>query len=183
MALHFDERKATQLVARLLKRAGGQLNVLKLVKLAYLAERRALVESGRPITFDRFVAMPHGPVVSATLNLINDEPDPRSLGYWNQFISERVGHDVALRADPGVGALSRFELSVIDGVYDDFGHMDRFALRDLTHALPEYRDPEGSSLPIHIRDVLEAEGYSEDEVLEVELRLQHESDIAVALSG
>ena len=44
MALRFDVQKSTQLVARLLQRSGGTQNVLKLLKLVYLADRRALVE-------------------------------------------------------------------------------------------------------------------------------------------
>lgn len=183
MPLQFDERKATQLVAHLLARAGGRLNVLKLMKLAYLADRRALVDAGRPITFDQFVSMPHGPVLSATLNLINEEPDPRSPSYWTSHISERLGHDVTLLKHPGADALSRFETETIDRVYDEFGHMDRFVLRDLTHDLPEYRDPHGSSRPIYIREILGAEGYSEEDARSVEIALEHEAAVAAALGA
>ena len=183
MALRFDERKTTQLVARLIEHGGGQLNVLKLVKLVYLTDRRALVEGGRPITFDRFVSMPHGPVNSATLNLLNDEPDPNGKSYWHSYISERSGYDVRLLKAPGVGALSAFELSIVDEVFAEFGHMDRFALRDVTHDLPEWSDPHGSSTPIHVHEILESDGYSEDEAREIEHALEHESFVLAELGA
>lgn len=181
MSLRFDETKTTQLVARLLAKSGGKLNVLKLVKLVYLSDRRALVSGGRPITKDRFVSMPHGPVNSATLNLINDEPDPRKPSYWRRYISERQSYEVSLREDPGTSALSAFELAIIDEVHREFGHLDRFVLRDMTHDLPEWCDPEGSSLPIHIHEILESEGFSEADARELEHSLEHESYVLAEL--
>ncbi|MGH7718763.1 MAG: hypothetical protein ACREON_07970 [Gemmatimonadaceae bacterium] len=50
MPLRYREDKTTQAAARLIEREGGEINVMKLVKLLYLAERRALLEWGRPIT-------------------------------------------------------------------------------------------------------------------------------------
>ena len=61
MTVTYREDKATQAAARLLRLAGGKLNHMKLMKLLYLADRRALIQWGRPITFDWYVSMPHGP--------------------------------------------------------------------------------------------------------------------------
>ena len=67
----FNERKAAQAAAYLLCKAGGSLNVLKLVKLMYLAERESLRRYGETITGDALVSMRNGPVLSATLDHIN----------------------------------------------------------------------------------------------------------------
>lgn len=72
--MRYREDKATQTAARLLSHAGGRLPVLKLMKLLYLAERRAIVEYGRPMVFDSYCSMPHGPVMSFTLDRINFAP-------------------------------------------------------------------------------------------------------------
>jgi len=48
--------------------------------------------------------------------------------------------------------------------------------------LPECRDPNGSSLPIAWRDILLAEGLSEDDVRDVEEGLQAEEFAAALLS-
>jgi uncharacterized phage-associated protein len=52
------------------------MSFLKLIKLMYLADRRALLEQGRSITFDRYVSMDHGAVLSQTYNLIVSEEAP-----------------------------------------------------------------------------------------------------------
>jgi hypothetical protein len=42
------------------------LPVIKLIKLMYLAERLSLQRYGEPLTGDRLVSMPDGPVLSMT---------------------------------------------------------------------------------------------------------------------
>lgn len=52
--------------------------------------------------------------------------------------------------------------------------MSQWEIRDYSHTLPEWRDPNGSSLRIAWRDILLAEGLSEDDVRDVEEGLQAE---------
>ena len=167
----FDERKAAEAAAFFLYRAGGRLSVLKLVKLLYLAERLSLERYGDALTGDCLVSMPHGPVLSTTLNHI-DGLVMSAPGGWDSWISTRENHDVAL-ADPGMirtpeqdlRHLSESDLEVLDEVWKRFGHMEKWSLRDYTHEhLPEWRNPEGSCLPISYRDVFEAFGLSSDVV-------------------
>jgi uncharacterized phage-associated protein len=168
MPITYREDKATQAAARLLHLAGGSLNHMKLIKLLYLADRRALLQYGRPITFDWYVSMPHGPVLSFTLDRINDSPSPRETSYWHRFISERRENEVALLGDvPPRDQLSPAEEQLLDAVWQEFGKMNQWDLRDYSHTLPEWRDPKGSSLPIEIRDILLGEGFSEEEAREV----------------
>ena len=70
--------------------------------------------------------------------------------------------------------LSPAEEKLLDGVFAEFGGMSQWEIRDYSHALPEWRDPNGSSLPIAWRDILLAEGLSEDDVRDVEEGLQAE---------
>lgn len=167
MPITYREPKATQAAARLLKLAGGKLNHMKLIKLLYLADRRALLKFGRPITFDWYVSMPHGPVLSFTLDRINDSAPPDGSSYWHRFISERRDHEVALLGEAPRDQLSPAEEQLIEEVWREFGKLNQWELRDYSHSLPEWRDPRGSSLPIEIRDILLGEGFSEDEAHEV----------------
>ncbi|HSW31881.1 MAG TPA: Panacea domain-containing protein [Longimicrobiales bacterium] len=179
MALRFDEKKTTQAAARLLHREGGEMNVLKLVKLLYLTDRSALLRWGRPISFDWYFALPHGPVLSFTLNKINEPVPPEGPSYWHRIISERDGHAVRLlTANPPDDELSPAEESLLDEVYEEFGGMDQWGLRDLTHELPEWQDPEGSRIRIAIRDILMSEGMSEGDATEIERELDAESRFA-----
>lgn len=178
MRYSFREQKATQAAALLLRGAGGHMNLMKLVKLLYLADREALVRLGRHITLDQLCSLRHGPIVSNILNLINEQPDPNDPRYWHRFISERkADYEVALDNDPGVDQLSRAEEEIIAGVLEKFGHMSQWELRDYTHGLPEWRDPGDSMLPINIADILLPEGYSEEEIAEIEETLDHSAYI------
>src|SRR5688572_14417051 len=83
-AMHLNLAKTVQATAVLLQAAPGErMSYMRLLKLLYLADRRMMRETGSPITFDRVVAMKHGPVLSETYSLIKGEhPD---AGVWSRF--------------------------------------------------------------------------------------------------
>jgi len=137
---------------------------MKLLKLLYLTDRKALLEHGRPVTHDRFVSMDHGPVLSQTYNLIVAEESPDVHSYWRQFISEPSNYEVSLLRDAPNSELSRAQEDVIESVFAEFGHMRRWELVDFCHTLPEWIDPKGSSIPISLSDVLRAGGMEAEDI-------------------
>ena len=167
-AQHFREDKATQAAALLLGLRGQAMSYLKLLKLMYLADRTALLEFGQPITFDSYVCMDNGPVLSRSYAAITVEPDPEHPSYWSQYISAPRDHEVELlsKTIPN-DQLSSAEGEVLRSVFTQYGHMSRWELVDFTHKLPEWRDPEGSTLPIEYRHILQAEGWGDDEIRDV----------------
>lgn len=176
--LYFQEEKATQVAGLFLQLGGGRMNLMRLVKLMYLADREALVRWGRPVTMDTLCSMPRGPVLSNTLNLINEQPDPENPRYWHQYISERhENYEVELRVETKSDQLSRKEEQVVEEVFSKFGHLSQWQLVDYTHTLPEWKDPAGSMFPIDIRDILLPAGYTEQDVLELKSELQHISQV------
>jgi uncharacterized phage-associated protein len=150
-----NERKTAQIAAFFIRKEGGCLNILKLVKLLYLADREAMDKYDFPLTGDHFVSMPHGPVLSGTYDLINGASGPDST--WEQWISDRENHNVSLKeeqTDTALDELSRAEVSVLESVYQQFGQMSQWDLVKYTHDnCPEWRDPNGSSIPISYEDV------------------------------
>lgn len=180
--LRFREDKATQAAARLLSHGGGSMNLLKLVKLLYLAEREALIRWGRPITMDILCSLPHGPVLSNVLNLINEEPDPEYPRYWHEVVSERKNYDVELIGEAISDHLSRVEVELLDETYKKYGRLTKWQLRDLTHKLPEWKDPGNSMLPIRIADILASGGYSKEEIEEIITELDHLSYVDQVLA-
>ena len=68
----FDERKAAQAAAHLLRRHGSSMPYIKLIKLLYLADRQSLIETGYTITGDQLVAMSDGPALNRVLFFIED---------------------------------------------------------------------------------------------------------------
>lgn len=164
MRFPFNEEKVAQAAAYLIVRHNGRLNYMVLIKLLYLADRKALIESGMPITGDQPVSMPHGPVLSVVLDLINMGREDGSA-VWYDYISEPINYNVALiEQEPSRDELSDYELSILESIDDRFGGLDKWGLRDLTHSLPEWSDPHGSSVPIRFEDILQAANKSPDEI-------------------
>src|ERR1700723_1042474 len=124
MALKFDETKATQAAAFLLKMRGGRMHYLKLIKLLYLADRTALLRWGVPISTDHYVSMDHGPVLSNIFNLITDDkPKP----VWAKFISAPLGdYEIELRENAPPDRLSRAEEKLLAEVYAEYGYRNRW---------------------------------------------------------
>jgi uncharacterized phage-associated protein len=167
MRTRYREAKATQAAARLLRLRGGRMSHLKLIKLLYLVDREAYVRWGRPVTYDSYYSMPHGPVLSFTLDRIN-EPEENEGSYWSRVIDRKHDHEVSLRSmEIPRDSLSPAEEALIDDVYSRFGRMNRWELRDFTHTLPEWEDPRGSSAPIDPASILRSEGFSEEEIQEI----------------
>jgi uncharacterized phage-associated protein len=178
MPLQFRHERATQAAARLLKLRGGRMSYMKLLKLLYLADRQALLKHGRPITFDRYVSMDRGPVLSQTYNLIVEEDDPDNPTYWREFISPVDNWEVELRKEAPVTELSRAQEEVLEEVFARFGSMDGSELERLSHTLAEWNDPHGSSSPIDIDEILRAGGMSESDRDGVEEKLAAEEALA-----
>ena len=161
----FDERKATHLAAYLLQKTHNQtLYILKLVKLLYIVDRESLIQLGHPVTYDNFVSMPHGPVPSNTLDLINGMVLDKS-GIWNAMISDKSDHMVSIvDCEVSYDSLSEAEMEIADQVFDKYGRMPRFDLVEITHTFSEWQDPHGSSKAFDYKDILKAGGLPEAQI-------------------
>ena len=170
MEMIFEEAKATQAAAMLVRLAGGEMNYMALVIHLYKIDREALRQWGVTVTTDRHVAMAHGPVTSNIYDLIK-----RGIGgsispsLWATHIKSRGDYKVGLESDPGTSELSRAEIRLIEQVFAADGEKDRYELRDTAHReFSEWRDPGKSSAPISLTEILAAVGASEDEVAHAE---------------
>jgi uncharacterized phage-associated protein len=163
--MSYEPRKAAQLIAYLILRSGGQsLNVLKAVKLVYLVDRESIKRFGFPVLDEKRVSMPHGPVNSMTYSHINGEHDLATSG-WSDYLEDKEHHQIAL-VHPGLALseldeLSEADISCADAVWDRFGHMNQWQLRDWTHDprnVPEWEDPNGGSAEIPLQRILHSVG-------------------------
>ncbi len=147
MAPWFNSRKAAQIVAFFAREQGGNINVLKLMKLVYIADRRNMEKYDFSISGDVFVSMDHGPLNSITYNCVNamDENRPG----WDEFVTDRAGNDVGLArnvTNEDLDELSIAELETLKEVWADFGAMGKWDIRNWTHEnCPEWEDPKGGS--------------------------------------
>lgn len=163
----FNERKVAQMAAYMLKRRGGTMSHLKLIKLLYLADRAAMNSYGAPISGDSFYSLPNGPILSRTLNLMAGVVESEPQG-WETWISDKAEHQVSLRQDfsfDDLDYLSPADLDVLNSVWETFGGMTRWQLVEYTHSenCPEWENPNGSSAPISHLKLFAALGKSNED--------------------
>ena len=177
----FNEQRVAQMAAYLLDRAKGRvIKYLKLMKLLYLADRESMKRHGHPISGDRYVSMEHGPVLSHTLNLINGAVkfEERGWGYW---IADKADYAVSLRRKASRDALDELsdaDLDVLHDVFEKFGKVDQWDLVKYTHRYcREWKDPNGSSVPISYEDIFKALGRSPAEAKKLGARVEQQRHI------
>ena len=179
----FKARKAAQVAAFFAKAQGGTINVLKLVKLIYLADRAFLLKFDSTITNDRFVSMDHGPVNSMTLDYIDGCQLERDA--WEAFVSDRAGYEIGL-VNPNIQVddfdeLSEAETDVLQETWVQFGWMTKYQIRDYTHKFcPEWEDPKGSSNPIPFERILKFLGKANSSALANRLESERALDALFA---
>jgi hypothetical protein len=164
----YNEKKATQAAVLLLKINQGPINYMKLVKLLYNIDREALKRWARPVTFDDFYSMPHGLIVSMTLDKAETE-NPVSKTYWDTFIQTK-GYDNCLIEDCGDDELSPIEENLIEEIYRKYKDKSQFDMGNEHHnpdLFPEYIDPKGSSIELYYEQVLQKLGFDDDDIAEV----------------
>lgn len=184
----FDERIAANVAAAFLRLAEGELNILKLMKLMYLAERKSYEQHAEPMIGDRLVAMPRGPVLSMTYDCVNSGGSFVDGG-WDEWISDRANHIVSLNKDvesiEQLPMLSAEQVDLIQHTWQTFGHLDHYQLVDFTHDprnCPEWTDPSGSSFDISLTTLFQHLGFSAQKTTSALADLYDQAKIKQAFS-
>ncbi|HLQ14430.1 MAG TPA: Panacea domain-containing protein [Candidatus Eisenbacteria bacterium] len=139
--------------------AGGEIPMLKLLKLMYLVDRTSLIETGFPVTGDTIVAMGNGPVLSKTYDHLKPTGEL-------PFVASEPGNVRLQGSPPADGHLSDYEIKLARRIFEQFGAMSGQQLIDYLHrTVPEWKSPPvGSSALIDPVDILRAAGKSESEI-------------------
>jgi uncharacterized phage-associated protein len=158
----FDEAKATQVAAILVRKAGGKLSLLSLAKLTYIIDREAFAKWGRPVIGGSYHSLPHGPIISQIRDLMKRIEGWDDDSVWTKHLT-KIGNEMHLIGPAGSDELSPAEMQLIDEVVQTCG-FDPWKLRDRTHQFGEWINPNGSSIPIPITDILFEVGKSPKEI-------------------
>lgn len=165
MKTKYNEKKATQVAALILKRKGGKMDLIDLMKTIYCVDREALVKYRWPLTGDRYSALKRGMVLSHTYDLAKG--DFALPTHWGTYIKREDGsYELKLDGDPGVDELSLTEIELVNDVLDNLENVPRTTMIEKIHhsKFPEWKDPGSSSFTVLYEDVLAAEGLNSDEI-------------------
>ncbi len=166
MNFRFDIGKATEAACLFLELGGGQMNIMKLVKLLYLLDRHSLDRRNMPVIGGDYLSMRNGPVTSEALDLISagrliGEADRR----WEQCVTDRRNHEVKLEKMPERDHLSDAEVGLLDEVWGEHGAKDQWQLADWCHTrCKEWTPVSGGCASIAIEQMAMALGKSPAQV-------------------
>ena len=151
---NFDAEKALHAMAYVV-RALGHVEKVKLMKLLYIADKEHFLEHGYPIAGDSQSAMPHGPVPSNTLDVLNGESLQDVFAILHQD-----DNTITLRHYPDKSRLTEDDERTLDRVLVEHGGKQTWTLRNETHEYPEYKEVyvEGSSRRIPYELMLKHSG-------------------------
>jgi len=180
----FNEAKTTQAAAFFLKKNGGKMNYMKLIKLLYLADRQAISLWERPLTGDAYVSMDNGPVLSKVLDKINYGKVPSIKSYWHKYISKPVSYSVSTMREPECDELSKREINLLEDIFEKYESFDQWEMVDICHQmLPEWKNPNGTSIPIYIDDILRALNKSEMDISSIDDEISSLNHVKAVLAS
>lgn len=141
-----------------------------LAKVFFFADKEHMVDWGRPICGDRYVAMEHGPVPSGIYNLVKRDEFldddiiaefDRRVRLEDRAMFERVSFNAV--------ALSRSDMEYLAQAERIYTHMSFAALREHVHRDPAWRDAWdnrfGLVAPMDMEKMLDENLPDRDEVL------------------
>ena len=143
----FDFEKALEAVVYLAAKDIPAFDKYKICKLLFLADKYHLVRFGRPITGDRYFALPHGPVPTAILKLLTKAVDGKTDDTRVDTLLEVLAIDrsplyprfsVKDSAQMTYERLSKSDREALDEIVTRFGAKTFDELKVLTHGMVAY---------------------------------------------
>lgn len=174
----FNFEKTLAALAYLAGKNVPALDVYKLHKLLFLADKYHLVTYGRPVTGDQYAAMEYGPVPSITYdllkNFVEQRPDNRTQRVAAVLEVERQYKYPRFRAkaQPDPDVLSQSDVQALDRTIALFGDKTFEELKAITHEMPAFRQawqerpPDKGSVPMEFEAFFEEDAEAVQGVLE-----------------
>lgn len=142
----FDPAKAIAALAFLAGRV-SDLDAMKSAKLLYFADKAHLLRYGRPILGDAYYGLEHGPVPTATYDLVKQVFSGR-IKDENAAVAELLSQYLDVDGSGGYprfvakkavdsDQLSISDVEILNEILDHFGAMNALELRKLAHEQPE----------------------------------------------
>lgn len=159
----FRSQKVLEIITFLLSLNHNKMEKLKLIKELYLIDRLSIDETNMSITGDEYFSLPHGPILSNTLNIINDIENNHE---WKEYLKIEPPYTIILLKPFHYGMLSKKDMKYIEFISEKYSSWTASELRNYTHTLPEWKEPYGYNRKIHFADIMKALGKDDDEIKE-----------------
>jgi len=174
-----NPNKALEVVLWFANREPG-IDVHRLLKLLFFADKWHLNRYGRPIVGDNYCALKFGPAAMTTYDILERKPELA----WVLALDEgafpfsvepgpRKKHVRPLRpAD--TRKLSESDRAALDWAYEKYGHLDFNTLKRLSHDHPAWqRGSEAPGTHMNYLDFLEGDNLNAERIEELEELAQH----------
>jgi len=163
MYFTFDVAKSIEAIGVLYRTDRVDLmNSTRLMKLLYIADRKAFRDIGRPILGGPLFAMERGPVLKNVYELVREQHV--ELPLWSQYY-RRTNTNLVQVKEPDVGILSEYEIETLQAVAKEHQDHDEVDLVEITHDFAEWKDNnpgKSDPKPISTKEVLNAVGRGEE---------------------
>ena len=129
------------------------LGKTKLMKLLFFADKEHLSRYGVPIFYDKYFKLPHGPVPSLTLNIIDslNEVENYDLMEYTSLLKEHIEvkknnyngfifNSFEIKKPFDNEVFSKSELEVLELIANRYKDITASKISELSHLLPEYKN-------------------------------------------
>ena len=142
------------------------IDTYQAVKFLYLADRAHFNRYGRPITFEMYSALDHGPVATNTYDLLKNQNNDAMSKFGIEklpFKKEKLDKIIYL-SSPSRSVdhtlFSKSDLKVMDEILEEFGEKSFLQLRNITHDHFAYKSAwskrgQSKSYPMAYEDMLD----------------------------
>lgn len=166
----YNEIKATQVAALLVKLNGGEMDYATCIKILYNIEREALNRWLSPVIYDDLYSLPMGQVVSRTMDRAKPRARPAKT-YWSDYLKTNSNNIIQPIQDCGIDKLSRAEIELIKEIYlenKDKTPAQLFEEHHDPNLFPEWINPHSSRIQTKYSDLLRKLGKTEEQIAEFE---------------
>ncbi len=124
----------------LAKKIDAPIDKLAAIKLLFFADRYHIRKYGRLISDDVYFALPHGPVASNSLDILNIVMNGHSAGVDKAYLKrESANAFVSVDSEYDFEYLSDSDIEALDFTIENFSSYETWELRNLTHEYPEWK--------------------------------------------
>ncbi len=139
----FNYKKAIQALNYFAQKEGGAINKMKAIKLIWLSDRLHLRKFGRPVVKDKYFALKYGPIQTNVKEFAENDTNvffaEEESVYRNGYLKTHGSLRFRSISAPELKVFSKSDIAIMDEVYETFGHLDQFALSELSHIYPEWK--------------------------------------------